>query len=240
MTVVDHRAGGQVVFLAGGLATRLQERGRDLPKALQMVGGVPLVDRLIEVARGAGIAAFHFALGHLHQPLVQHLRERGVDFTYSLDDLEGGSGSAGALRAAAPYLDERFTVWLADTLPVDPPSGWFTHPRPPYLASMVVSSAVPDVTPNVAVADGSVMAYAKNGATGARYVDAGMYLLCRDVLDHVPAGRSDLERLWPALAAAGVLAAQPCGSTFLDIGTPDRLDYAERVLRERVGGAVHV
>lgn len=220
----------QVVFLAGGRATRLRQLGGVLPKALQPVGGVPLLDRLIEAAIGYGARSFHFALGHRHDQVTEHLRRRAIPFTYSLDDLPRGSGTAGALRAAAPYLSDSFLLWLADTLPVGNPRLVLSRPAAPRLATMAVSSAVPDVTPNVVVADGLVTAYDKRGAPGAAFVDAGMYLVRKEILQHIPTGKVDLEQLWPTLSRLGLLQAEELDGMFLDIGTPERLLSAEAAL----------
>ncbi|MGX1131963.1 D-glycero-alpha-D-manno-heptose 1-phosphate guanylyltransferase [Streptomyces glaucescens] len=221
-----------VVFLAGGRATRLEEHATDTPKALQPVAGAPLLDHLIAEAVHLGFGRFHLALGHLYEPIVEHLRARGVDFTWSVDDVDGGAGTAGALRAAADHLPDEFVVWLADTLPPASLRGpLLPAPTAPAVARMAVSEQVPDVTPNVTVRDGRVAAYDKQSPAGATHVDAGLYALTRDVLAHVPDGRSDLEQLWPALAEQGLMEAEVLNGRFFDIGTPGRLVVADREYR---------
>ncbi|GGV87812.1 D-glycero-D-manno-heptose 1-phosphate guanosyltransferase [Streptomyces griseoloalbus] len=221
-----------VVFVAGGRATRLQDRAADTPKALQPVAGVPLLDHLIREAARLGFGRFHLALDHLYRPIVEHLTRRGMDFTWSLDDVPGGAGTAGAIRCAGGHLPEEFVVWLADTLP---PAGLdgpvLAPPTAPAVARMAVSTQVPDVVPNVVVEGGRVVGYDKHAAAGATHVDAGLYALTRDVLRYVPGRRCDLEEVWPVLAEQGLIEAEVVSGRFLDIGTPDRLATAEREWR---------
>jgi len=221
----------QVVFLAGGRATRLGPFGGGLPKALQPVAGLPLLDRLLAAAAEFGLSRTHLCLGHLHELILEHLRGRGVPFTYSLDDLPGGAGTAGALRTAEPHLEDSFMIWLADTIPVGAAAGP-ALPPPSAVASMLVAEEVPGVTPNVVVADGRVVRYDKGGPAGARFVDAGLYSAHRSLLRYLPPGKVDLEELWPRLIELGLLHADAAEGTFLDIGTPERLAKAEAVLTD--------
>ncbi|MEV4948787.1 NTP transferase domain-containing protein [Streptomyces sp. NPDC053755] len=221
-----------VVFLAGGRATRLGGHAANTPKALQRVAGVPLIDHLVGEATRLGFGRFHLALDHLYEPIVEHLARQGVPFTWSLDDVPGGAGTAGALRSARDHLADDFVVWLADTLPPAELTGpVLPAPAAPAVARMAVSAQVPDVVPNVVVEDGRVVGYDKHAAAGATHVDAGLYALTREVLDHVSAGRCELEQLWPVLARRGLVEAEVVDGRFLDIGTPGRLAVADRELR---------
>lgn len=227
-----------VVFLAGGRATRLQGHATDAPKALQLVAGVPLLDHLMAAATRLGFGRFHLALDHLYEPIVEHLAGRGVSFTWSLDDVPGGAGTAGALRSARNHLSDEFVVWLADTLPPPELTGpLLPAPTAPAVARMAVSAEVPDVIPNVTVQGDHIVRYDKYAPVGATHVDAGLYALTHDALDHVPAGRSDLEQIWPVLAGQGLLEAEVVTGQFLDIGTPDRLARADREMRAVKHGA---
>jgi NDP-sugar pyrophosphorylase family protein len=221
-----------VVFLAGGRATRLQEHATDTPKALQLVASVPLLDHLITGATRLGFGRFHLALDHLYEPIVEHLADQGVNFTWSLDDIPGGAGTAGALRSARNHLPDEFVLWLADTLPPPELNGpLLPAPTAPAVARMAVSAQVSDVIPNVTVQDERIVSYNKYAPVGATHVDAGLYALTRDLLDHVDDGRCDLEQIWPVLAEQGLLEAEVMTGQFFDIGTPDRLARADRELR---------
>jgi NDP-sugar pyrophosphorylase family protein len=221
-----------VVFLAGGRATRLREKAAHTPKVLQVVADVPLLDRLTAEAARLGFGRFHFALDHLYEPVLEHLADRGVRFTWSLDDVPGGAGTAGALRCASEHLPDEFAVWLADTLPpVGLCAPLLPPPKAPAVARMAVSAQVPDVRPNVTVEHGRVIAYDKHTAAGATHVDAGLYALTRAALDYIPDGRADLEQLWPELAKHQLLEAEVMTGRFLDIGTSARLAAADREMR---------
>lgn len=225
-------AGRQVVFLAGGRATRLRGHDNDRPKVLQSIAGTLLLDRLLASASRLGFDRFHFALDHRFEPIVDHLARRATDFTWSLDDVPGGAGTAGAVRSAQRFLEEQFVVWLADTLaPTRLPVDFLPPPSLGCLARMCVSASVPDVRPNVMAQDGRIKAYRKDGCKGCSFVDAGLYALSKDVVDLIPtAGRFDLEDLWPLLIEKDQLQVAMVLGTFLDIGTPERMALAEQHL----------
>src|SRR5262249_35269405 len=62
----------------------------------------------------------------------------------------------------------------------------------------------------------------KGAASGPGWVNAGIYLLDRRLIDGLPRGMpASLERdLMPRLVARGQVAGCRCGGRFIDIGTP--------------------
>ena len=81
--------------------------------------------------------------------------------------------------------------------------------------------------------DGFVTAFREKTERSAGFVNTGLYLLPRDLLADIPAGRAvSLEtEIFPALAARRRLVAHPVPPPLLDMGTPDGLAAMERFLR---------
>ncbi|ATL25036.1 NTP transferase domain-containing protein [Streptomyces formicae] len=225
-------SGLQVVVLAGGLGSRLGELGTHLPKILLPVAGRPFLDLLLAPLLDAGLSRFHFCLGHLADPVLEHLHRlpEPIEATSHIDTVPRGTG--GALRAAAPYLNETFLLVLGDTLLDIPYADAARWPGRRDEAAMVVTSADTGVHPNTRVQDGRVSAYDKNAhaqnATdpdgSTLTTDTGVCVLRRDALRHLAQHEDpvDLGVLFRALIRRRALAAHLVDRPFTDIGTPER------------------
>jgi NDP-sugar pyrophosphorylase family protein len=71
--------------------------------------------------------------------------------------------------------------------------------------------------------------FVEKGIHEPGWINAGVYILDRALLEDLPSGVSSLERdHFPRWAAAGKLVAYRTDAFFRDIGTPDRLAAAQR------------
>lgn len=89
----------QVLLFAGGLGKRM---GSERPKALVEVGGVPLVDRCIELFASCGYTNFVFLLGHGSKEVQNHVGagdRYGIRASFSIDK-DVGMGRASSLLQA--------------------------------------------------------------------------------------------------------------------------------------------
>jgi NDP-sugar pyrophosphorylase family protein len=77
--------------------------------------------------------------------------------------------------------------------------------------------------------DGRITGFAEKRAGGAGWINAGVYLFERELIEAIPAGRFvSLEReLFPQWADSGGLYGFCCRTSFLDIGTPESYAQAE-------------
>ena len=87
------------VILAAGLGTRMKSR---LPKVLHRVGGRPMLDWPIAVARAAGAGRIVVVVGHGAEAVVAHLRDTHPDVQTATQNAPRGSGDAA--RAALPRI----------------------------------------------------------------------------------------------------------------------------------------
>ena len=104
-----------VAILAGGLATRLGDVTKKIPKALLDVAGKPFVVHQLELLRAAGATRVVLCVAHLADQIEAVLgdgRDFGLDIRYSHDELEG---TGGALRRALPLLGDEFLVLYGDS-----------------------------------------------------------------------------------------------------------------------------
>ncbi len=67
------------VLLAAGTGTRLQPLTLDAPKCLTEVGGIPILQRLIENLREQGFKRLVIVTGHLRDRIEEYLELHAAD-----------------------------------------------------------------------------------------------------------------------------------------------------------------
>lgn len=107
----------KAVIMAGGFGSRIQPLTSSLPKPMIPLMNRPIMLHIVELLKSHGITDLVMLL--YHQPLViknffRDGSEFGVKISYvtPLEDM----GTAGAVKAAEKYLDERFMVISGDLL----------------------------------------------------------------------------------------------------------------------------
>src|SRR5579883_443239 len=105
-------------ILVGGKGTRLKPVIHDLPKPLAPVGGEPFLYLLLRRLKAAGIQKIVLLTGYMHDKIYTACgngSQFDLDIVYS-QELQP-LGTAGALRHAAPYLEdsEDFLLLNGDT-----------------------------------------------------------------------------------------------------------------------------
>ncbi|MEE4596102.1 sugar phosphate nucleotidyltransferase [Streptomyces sp. DSM 41524] len=226
----------QVVVLAGGLGSRLGEAGRHCPKIMQPVEGRPFLDLLLQPLISRGMRRYVFCLGHLADPVTDHLRRRWPELEISIHVDTAPRGTAGSLLAARHMLDEVFLVVLGDTyLDIDY-AAMMDLLTPDVAAVMAVSDAQDDVPGNIEIEHGRVLLYDKGAdAHDHAWVDTGALLLRREALGRLRVADEsvDLGALFHALIEHTALAAHVVHAAFYDIGTPARLSRFSLLVRQR-------
>jgi len=220
----------QVVVLAGGLGTRLGPLETRGPKVLQPVAGEPFIELLFRGFARLGLTSVHLCLGHRASEVLDHLEQSPhpeLWVTHSIDTV-ANRGTAAAIRAARPYLSERFLIWLGDTY-VTPD---FTLPNEVGAPVMVLTDKCGDVVPNATLADDGTVSYHKAGGPGFSLVDAGIAVLDRSFFDDpYVVSLASLEDCWKVLSAHSRLAGYCIRAEVFDIGTPERINALERHLK---------
>src|SRR5947207_5795353 len=119
----------QLIILAGGLGTRLKERLGDLPKPMIPIGGKPLLEHQIELARRHGFTDILIFAFYQPEKIEAHFgtgERLGVSIKYIVE--KEPLGTAGAVLAGFDSLPEQFVVLYGDTMVnVDLARIWKAH-----------------------------------------------------------------------------------------------------------------
>jgi mannose-1-phosphate guanylyltransferase len=238
----------QALVLVGGEGTRLRPLTEAMPKPV-----VPLVDRpfiahLIDWLARHGVEEVVLACGFLPDAMREVLGDGepgGPRLTWVAEPEP--LGTAGAMKFAEPHLDERFLALNGDVLTdLDLTALVRFHEEAGARATLGLYP-VEDTSAYGLVRrddDGRVLEFLEKpedpSQAGAGEVNAGAYVLERDVLGLVPPGREvSIEReVFPALVGEGLYARRLEGY-WMDIGTPERyLQATWDILEGRVATRV--
>ncbi len=217
-------------ILAGGLGTRLQTVVADRPKVLAEVHGRPFLSFLLDQLNTAGLRSVVLCTGYCGEQICRSMGERYGNLRLSYSQETQALGTAGALRLALPHLvSDPVLVMNGDSFcAADLADFWNFHCSRRAEATILLTQVPhPQRYGGVKIDhDGAILEFAeKRIDSGAAWINAGIYLLSRQVLFSIPQDRSvSLEYdVFPSLVGRGLYAYQTQGR-FLDIGTPD--DFA--------------
>src|SRR5258708_15408368 len=221
-------------ILAGGLGTRLRAVVTDRPKPMAEVRGRPFLMYLLDQLIAAGLTNAVLCTGYRAEQVRNRLGERyGVmHLTYSQETQPLGTG--GALRQALPFLTSDIVLVMnGDSIcECDLGKFWIWHQQRQTALSLLLNR-VGDISQygQVKVDDtGRVTEFVeKNPNSGPGWVNAGVYLIAKNLIADLPAGCAvSLEyEVFPSLIGKGLYGYQADGR-FLDIGTPETYQRANR------------
>jgi NDP-sugar pyrophosphorylase family protein len=218
------------IILAGGLGTRLRPVIADRPKVLAPVAGRPFLTYLLDQVARCGVDRVVLSTGHLSGQFAEAIGDeyRGLRVAYANEESPLGTGGAikfaGALADSAHLLvmngDSYFDTDLRAYI------DW--HRTGGQDASLLLVEA-PDASRFGAVQlkpDGVHVAafLEKQPKAAPSRINAGVYAFRREMLKHIPAGRSSIERdVFPCWLDRFDVRAWVTDGEFIDIGVPS--DY---------------
>lgn len=225
--------------LCGGLGTRLRSVLSDRPKSMAPVGGVPFLEVLLKNLKAQGIDQVILGTGYLAEQIEDYFGdggELGLTLRYSREKEPLGTG--GALKLAGKLLSDPVVVLNGDSYVEWDFAAALRLFKEKEARLVMVLQPVPDVGRYGSVtidAEGRVIDFVEKGAgTGAGLINAGIYLLRKEIMDELPDGQAvSLERdVFPGLLARGVYGLVADG-LFIDIGIPADLERAQTLLGGR-------
>jgi D-glycero-alpha-D-manno-heptose 1-phosphate guanylyltransferase len=217
------------VLLAGGLGTRLKSVVSDRSKVVATVNGRPFLHFLLDQLAATGIRRVILCTGHLALNVRELIGDNygPIKLEYSTETEPLGTG--GALRLALPLLSSDPVLVMNGDSFCDINLQLFSanHFKSQATASLALVS-VDEIKRYGAVnisTNGIVTNFEEKGLRqGKGLINAGIYLLSKENIANIPAGKAvSLERdVFPELIGNG-LHGFPFSVKFIDIGIPD--DY---------------
>jgi len=235
---VIRRGKTDTLILCGGLGTRLRDTVSDRPKGLAEVRGRAFLDVLIDELVRNELERLVLCTGYGSEQIAAHYRDRrDAQFVYSVEDQPLGTGGA-IVNALSKVHSDPFLVVNGDSFcTVSYAQLLEFHGQHRALLTLVVTppSGRDDVGTIRTDDTGRVVEFDEKPSRDGgviRVVNAGIYVMQREVLDFAPRTRAfSLERdFFPVAARSGRSFAFPVEGPLIDIGTPARLQAAQDLL----------
>ena len=243
----------QAVILVGGFGTRMRPLTTTRPKPLIPFANEPLLLHTIRQLAAGGIREVILSTGYLPETfdeLVPLGRKVGVEVVLSSESTP--MGTSGAVKMIEDRLERQFLVLNGDVLVDVDFAALVAEHREHGAAATLALVRVPDPSAFGLVPiddDRRVLEFLEKPGPeqwATDLINAGVYVLDRRVLAHVPAGNSSFERnLFPALLASGALVrGHELLGYWRDLGTPlaymqAQFDLLEGRLHLPVNAAEH-
>jgi len=217
-----------VVILAGGFGTRLRSVVADRPKVLALIDGVPFLRRYLDWLRGFGARRVVLALGYRAEMVQDFVKSQdwgGMEIESFVESTPLGTG--GAVRAVLPQIKSKTAlVTNGDSVTRVDLCRFVEFHRGRHARLSMLLTLAPNVTQSGLVEtaeNGEVLSFREKPAdSSAGYINAGMYLIERDVIADIPGeGPVSIEKdVFPKCCGRGFYAMKG-EFPFIDIGTPE-------------------
>ena len=222
-----------VVLMAGGLGTRLQPLTTEFPKSLLAVGGKPILETIVECFAEQGFKRVFLSVNFKADMIRSHFGAGdrwGVQVEYLEEPT--GLGTVGSLSLLPERPTAPVVVMNGDLLTRTNFDNLLRfHDAHNAIGTMAVREYDFQVPYGVVRLEGERISAIEEKPVQRFFVNAGIYVLSPEALDHVPAHtRFDMPTLFERLIAAGEpTIAFPLREYWVDIG---RLEEFERAQRE--------
>ncbi|MBI4820789.1 MAG: NTP transferase domain-containing protein [Deltaproteobacteria bacterium] len=212
-----------------------------IPKSLIRVRGRPFLEIQLELLASHGVREVVLCLSHQADQIIREVRAReyaGLDISFSLDGDEP-RGTGGALCAALDLLPSAFFVLYGDSFtPVDlrAMSAEFATAKTrrafPLAMMAIFRNEGRFDTGNVSRLGDDLIDYRKSPPEPRPFIDYGLSILERSVIESIPAGVvTDLADVYARLSRSGQLVGFEAQERFFEIGSPAGLADFETWLK---------
>jgi len=220
-----------MIFTAG-FGTRMGALCATRPKPLIKVGGKPLIDHALGIAKGAGIARIAANLHYLPQMLEQHLSPKNVLLSHEHPDI---LDTGGGLRQALPLLGagpvfslNPDAIWKGENPLTMLARAWNPDRMDALLLLIPPTNALGHKGPGDfhLQADQTLL-------RGLGMVYSGAQIIKTDLLHTFPKGPFSLNLVWSRMIENRRLSGVAYGGKWCDVGHPAGITMAEAMLEEQ-------
>lgn len=235
----------KAVIMAGGFGTRLRPLTLNIPKPMVPLGGVPVMEHLVKLLKIHKFDDITTLLYFQADQIKNHFGDGskfGVRMNYVMS--EADFGTAGSVKNAQQYLDERFLIISGDVVTdIDLTQAMKFHHQRRAAATIVLTRVENPLSYGVVITadSGRITRFLEKPSWGQVFSDTintGIYILEPGVLDLFPAKTEyDFSKdLFPAmLAGKKRLYGHVAEGYWRDIGNNDEYFASQQdLLAERI------
>jgi len=221
----------KAVVMAGGFGTRIQPLTSSMPKPMIPVMNKPMMEYIIDSLKAAGIVEIVVLLYFKPEVIKSYFGDgssKGIKIHYVLPDDD--YGTAGAVKKAQKYLDERFIIVSGDLITdfaIQEIIGF--HDVKDSKATITLTSVPDPLQFGVVITDkeSKIVRFLEKPGWGEVFSDTintGIYVFEPEILDFIPEDSNfDFSKdLFPKLMSSGIdLFGYNAKGYWRDVGNPD-------------------
>jgi D,D-heptose 1,7-bisphosphate phosphatase len=228
----------QAVILAGGLGTRLKDLSQTVPKSMMIIGGKPLIEHQIVWLSRYGVKDIVLIVNHLRESIQVHIGNGsrwGVEVSYYEEKMP--MGTVGGIKAIEDFLSGDFIVLYGDVMvDMDLKRLIDFHYRTESDCTLVLHPNDHPFDSDLVELDKAsrIIAFHPKPRDNSRFyrnmVNAGMYVMRKDVLAHLEANKkADFGKdVFPVIYTKMKMMGYNTPEYLKDMGTPERLAQVNR------------
>ena len=226
----------KALVLIGGFGTRLRPVTYTVPKQLIPIAGKPMLYHVLDLLP-PDLEEAVLATGYKSEEIAQFVAAHPPRFPVRCVPEAQPLGTGGGMKNAGDAMSDPFIQMNSDVIAaIDVGAVLAAHAAKGGIGTMTLAQ-VDDTSPYGVAAldpDDRITRFVekpKPEAAPSHWINAGLSVWRRSVLDAIPAGRavSFEAEVMPPLLAAGIFGFR-LGGFWEDAGTPERLLHAQRLL----------
>ena len=224
----------QALILCGGLSTRLGDITKDIPKVLLEIKGRTVLEYQVEMLAEAGATSIYLASGHLHERLEEAVGHSllGLPIHYVKEDKRLGTG--GAIKNGFNTMTKFPAFVLNGDILLDTPLKKMSEMLTPEMDGVLLGVEVPDARSyGRLVLDESnhIDRFVEKDPTheGIGFINGGVYLFNSTINQYFPE-KDTFSIEYDVFPYMKKLYAYTYRGNWIDIGTPERLEFARKNL----------
>lgn len=218
-----------LMIFAAGFGTRMGALTKERPKPMVAVAGRPLIDHALDLAAPLGLSRTVANLHYLPHILEDHLRDTEVQTILETPDI---LDTGGGLRNAAPLLGQGpcFTlnsdaIWQGENPLEALRAAW----EPEQMDALLMLIPKENAIGHTGTGD-FLLDKGKTLTRGAGLVYSGAQIIKPELTESIPEHSFSLNLVWDKLIANGRLFGLPYTGRWCDVGSPEGVARAERLL----------
>ena len=184
----------QIVILAGGLGTRLSEETDLIPKPMVRIGGIPILQHIINYYARFGHKEFIVAIGYKAEVIEEYFKSvNNKSISISLINTGLDTSTGGRIKHLESYLSDEFMLTYGDGLSnVDLEKLVAHHARFGKLAT-VTAVRPPARFGTIEISNGLVKKFAEKDPQDAGWINGGFFCLNKKICSFIQDSSTSFE-----------------------------------------------
>ena len=224
------------VILAGGEAMRLRPLSNEMPKAMIVVAGKPLLQWILEWLKRNGVDRVVIGVAYKKEKIIDHFGD-GTAFNlrlrYSQHTVEGGTSEGFKLAIETHVDDQTFLAMNGDELVDINLSDLALHHHSNRGIATIAVGPLRSPYGVVEVNGSDVIGFREKPILRSHLVSVGVYVFSKEILGYLPARGNIEQTAFPTLASMRKLKAYVHNGFWATVNTIKDLEDVEKELARR-------